>query len=81
MSVEGSVVCGCDINFPTCPLEAAFLGDIALDEEDLLMFKDALRTESARRNNAASGIATLHTCWMDVMSCHERVSVLGIGQH
>ncbi|XP_019738364.1 bone morphogenetic protein 1-like isoform X4 [Hippocampus comes] len=33
---------------------AAFLGDIALDEEELLMFKDALRTESARLNNAAS---------------------------
>ncbi|XP_051907425.1 bone morphogenetic protein 1-like isoform X2 [Hippocampus zosterae] len=33
---------------------AAFLGDIALDEEELLIFKDALRTQSARLNSAAS---------------------------
>ncbi|XP_061657366.1 bone morphogenetic protein 1-like isoform X3 [Syngnathoides biaculeatus] len=33
---------------------AAFLGDIALDEEELLMFKDTLKAENAQLNQTAS---------------------------
>uniref|UniRef100_A0A3Q2Y5X7 Metalloendopeptidase n=1 Tax=Hippocampus comes TaxID=109280 RepID=A0A3Q2Y5X7_HIPCM len=58
--LKGSVMCGCDIHFPTCPLEAAFLGDIALDEEELLMFKDALRTEIRSKRAAVRQSSRQH---------------------